>query len=308
MAKSKNKHRKAGPRARAAVLDAFTAHDLEVWATRSADVQAYYDRVYYDLERQRAAHYDEMCSALRAVPGTEAAVDGWVRVTDWRWNLAPLSAAGSIKAIGGRFNIGSDLDRARGQAFPCLYLAHDVETAYREYFGAPLSSRSTKLTLGEFALRRESSFTTFYLKGQLDQVFDLRERSCLASFVKITSKFDVSNDTKKFARSAGLPLPPPRLIIRTPQELQKRLLTPPSVWRLEPQMFGIPATSQIFGRFIRDAGFEAVLYPSQQGGETCLAVFPENFSAGTSRIEVIGDLPPGASCTVLDKDHLCLDG
>lgn len=303
----RKKHRKSSRRARA-ILDAFTAHDLEVWATRSSEVQAYYDHVYYDLERQRAAHYDELCSALRAVPGVEVVVDRWVRVTDWRWNLIPLSAAGSIKAIGGRFNIGSDLDRARGQAFPCLYLAHDVETAYREYFGAPLSSRSTKLTLGEFALRRETSFTTFSLKGRLDQVFDLRERSRLTNFVKITSKFDVSNDTKRFARRAGLPPPPPRLIIKTPHELQKRLLTPPSVWRLEPQMFGIPATSQIFGRFIRDAGFEAVLYPSQQGGETCLAVFPENFRASASRIEVVGDVPPGASCTVLDRNRLCLGG
>lgn len=307
MVKSKNKHRKASSPARATILDAFTAHDLEVWATRSIDVQGYYDRVYYDLERQRAAHYDELCSALRGAPGIEVSVDRWVRVTDWRWNLAPLSAAGSIKGIGCRFNIGSDLDRARGQAFPCLYLAHDVETAYREYFGAPLASRSAKLTLSEFALRRETSFTTFSLKGQIDQVFDLRERSALANFVKITSKFAVSNDTKKFARSAGLPSPPPRLVIRTPHELQKRLLTLPSVWRREPQMFGIPAASQIFGRFIRDAGFEAVLYPSQQGGETCLAVFPENFRASASRIEVIGNVPPGASCTVLDKDHLCLD-
>jgi hypothetical protein len=131
VAKSKKKHRKARSRARAAILDAFTARDLEIWATRSTDVQVYYDRVYYDLERQRAAHYDELCSALRVVPGIEVVVDRWVRVTDWRWNLTPLSAAGSIKAIGGRFNIGSDLDRARGQAFPCVYLAQDVETAYR---------------------------------------------------------------------------------------------------------------------------------------------------------------------------------
>jgi hypothetical protein len=140
VAKSKYKHRKASSPARAAILDAFTAHDLEVWATRSTDVQGYYDRVYYDLERQRAAHYDELCSALRGAPGIEVPVDRWVRVTD-----------------------------------------------------------------------------------------------------------------------------------------------------------------------IRDAGFEAVLYPSQQGGETCLAVFPENFRASASRIEVIGDMPPGASCTVLDKVHLCLD-
>jgi hypothetical protein len=53
------------------------------------------------LERQRAAHYDELCAALRAVAAISASVDGWVRVTDWRWNLTPLSPAGSLKEIGG---------------------------------------------------------------------------------------------------------------------------------------------------------------------------------------------------------------
>ena len=306
--KNKKQRRKSRLRSRVAILDAFTSEDLDFWSTRSANVQGYYDRVYYDLERQRAARYDELCAALRAIPGIEVDVDRWVRVTDWRWNLAPLSAAGSLKTIGGRFNIGADLDRARGQAFPCLYLAHDVETAYREYFGAPLASRSAKLTLGEFALRRETSFTTFSVNGELDQVLDLREPSGLADFIKITSTFDLSNDTRKFARSARLPPPLPGLVIQTPRELWKRLLAPPHVWRLEPQMFAIPATSQIFGRFVRDAGFEGVLYPSQQGGATCLAVFPENFAASSARITVVGDVPPGASCTVLDKDHLCLTG
>jgi hypothetical protein len=112
-----------------ALLDAFTARDLEVWETRSIDLQSYHDRVYYDLERQRAARYEELCVALRAAPACEVSVDGWVRVTDWRWSLTPLSPAGSLKGIGGRLNIGGDLDRARGQAFPCLYIAQDIETA-----------------------------------------------------------------------------------------------------------------------------------------------------------------------------------
>jgi hypothetical protein len=141
--KKKKRHRNPRIRRRSKnlVLDAFSESDLDAWDQRSIDNQAYFDRVYFDLERQRAARHDDLCAALRAVPATEQAVDRWVRVTDWRWNLTPLSPAGSLNGIGGRFNIGRDLDRARGQAFPCLYIAEDVETAYREYFGAPLTSR-----------------------------------------------------------------------------------------------------------------------------------------------------------------------
>jgi hypothetical protein len=293
-------HFKAVSASKGALLDAFTAHDLEVWDQRSREMQAYFDRVYYDLERQRAARYEGLCEALRAVPAIEVAMDRWIRVTDWRWNLMSLSPAGSLKGIGGRFNIGGDLDRARGQAFPCLYLAEDVQTAYQEYFGAPLTSRSGKLSLQELALRRESSFTTFSLRGRIEHVFDLRPRTNLTRFPKIISQFDVTPDTKKFAHRVKLPQRP---LIKTPHELWKRLLTLPSEWRREPQVFGIPAASQIFGRFVQDAGFEAILYPSQQGGNGCLAVFPQNFRGSDSRIEVVGEVPPGAACTVLDKDN-----
>ncbi len=307
MKKKKKKHGNLGiqgrSRSKALVLDAFTESDLEEWDQRSIDIQAYFDRVYFDLERQRAARHDDLCAALRAVPAIEQPVDQWVRVTDWRWNLTPLSPAGSLNGIGGRFNIGRDLDRARGQAFPCLYIAEDVETAYREYFGAPLDSRVGGLSLQELALRRQTSFTTFTLLGALESVFDLRARHSLAAFAKIIGGFDVTSDTKKFARSVGLPARP---LVRTPHELFKRMLAAPGNWRGEPQMFGIPAASQMFGRFVRDAGFDAILYPSQRGGRHCLAVFPENFGDSDARLTVVGDMPPGATCTVLDKNDRCL--
>jgi hypothetical protein len=305
--RNKKKHRSTRRQhsPKSALLDRFSVRDLEAWETRSIDLQSYHDRVYYDLERQRAACYDELCAALREVPASEISVDGWVRVTDWRWGLIPLSAGGSLKGIGGRFNIGGDLDRARGQAFPCLYIAHDIDTAYREYFGGALASRPSKLTLGELALRRQTSFVTFSLHGHLDQVFDLHGRLGLTKFSKIISAFEVSGDTKKFAHRMRLST---RRLIQTAHELWKRLLAPPAEWRTEPQAFGIPAASQIFGRFVRDAGFEAILYPSQQGGSSCLAVFPENFRASSAKVEVIGATPPGATCTVLDHEHLCIDG
>jgi len=81
---NKKKHRTSGQAKspKWAVLDAFTERNLETWDTRSTDLQLYHDRVYYDLERQRAARYEELCEALRAIAAAEVSVDGWVRVTD----------------------------------------------------------------------------------------------------------------------------------------------------------------------------------------------------------------------------------
>jgi hypothetical protein len=282
------------------VLDAFSQPDLDAWNRHGNILQSLGDRFYFDLERQRAANHEELCTSLHAAAAVAIDVSGWVRVTDWRWNLTPLSAEGSMKGIGGRFNIGGELDRARNQSFPCLYLAENLDTAYAEYFGGPLTSPHGRLSLAELALRRPNSFTTFFLEGHLEQVFDLRTDVSLGAFVSIISKFDISAATMAAIRAANLA---PRRIFRDAPELRKWLLEPPSVWRLEPQVYGIPAACQIFGRFVRDAGFEAVIYPSQQGYGHCLAVFPENFSGSSGRIQVIGQLPDGATATILDKDH-----
>jgi hypothetical protein len=288
------------PSTPALLLDRFTEEQLEDWTRGGEVLQGLADKVYFELERQRASKYTDLCDALRSSPATSVKVDNWCRVTDWQWNLSPLSAAGSLKNIGGRFNIGETLDRARGQAFPCVYVAEDIETAYAEYFGNSLSDATGPLKLREFALRRETSFATFLLKGQIDTVLDLRDDSSLHEFVGIIRRFDISSQTKASIRSAGLPR---REIIRTAKQLRQRLLQAPGSWRQEPTLFAIPAVSQIFGRFARDAEFEGVLYPSQRGNGLCLALFNENFVGSDSRIEVVGSLPAGAEHTVIDKDH-----
>src|SRR5262245_59283103 len=89
---------------RRVLLDTFTERDIEYWADRSEDGQSYSDRVYYDLERQRASNHDALCDALRRAGGVDIEIDGWARVCDYRWSLTPLSPEGSLKGIGGRFN------------------------------------------------------------------------------------------------------------------------------------------------------------------------------------------------------------
>jgi hypothetical protein len=283
------------------VLDSFTQQQLHAWARHGDTLQGLSDRIYFDLERRRVAHYDDLCESLRAAPSIAINMTNWARVTDWRWNLSPLSPAGNLNGIGGRFNIGNDLDRARNQAFSSLYLAENVETAFSEYFGGSRTEMKQGLTLSELALRRASSFTTFPLIGQLEHVLDLRSERALQRFAEIIKNFDVSPETKAAVPKAGLP---PRPIMQSAKELWTHILIAPSNWRLEPQVYGVPAACQMLGRFVHDAGFEAILYPSQLGPGSCLAVFPDNFRASAARIEVIGDVPDGATHTVLDKDHL----
>lgn len=285
------------------LLDVFTERDLERWSERSEDAQSYSDRIYFDLERQRARHHDDLCNALRTAAPIDVSVDDWARVTDYRWSLMPLSTAGSLRGIGGRFNIGQDLDRARNQEFPALYIAADVDTAYREYFGGPPEMPRGRLQLQEFALRRKTSFTTFTLRGRVENVFDLRAARGLRKFVDIIKAFKLSNETRRFARATGLQS---RALVRTPGVLFQRALCAPDKWRTEPQLFGTPAANQILGRLIRDAGFDAVLYPSQQGGTHCLAVFPENIGSGNTRIEVAGEAPTGSTCLVMDRVSPCI--
>jgi hypothetical protein len=282
-------------------LDAFTEAQLDEW-TRGGDIlQRLADKAYFELEALRAAKYDALCDALRSSLGVSVDLNGWSRVTDWHWSLSPLSPAGSIKGIGGRFNIGETLDRARGQAFPCLYIAESIETAHAEYFGEALSTQVGPLTLSELALRRQTSFTTFLLTGRVERVLDLREDTPLKPFADIIRRFNFSSLTKAAFRSAGLPQ---REIIRSPKQLRRRLLLAPERWRQEPTLFAIPAANQIFGRFARDADWEGILYPSGRANGLCLAIFPENFRASNSLIEVMGDVPGGATHVVLDKDLL----
>jgi hypothetical protein len=306
--------RKKAPRKRSkpstcrtsAVLDQFSVADLDRWDQLSLAEQTFHDRVYYDLERQRAAHHDTLCRALRDIDPVSVQLDPpWCRVTDWTWNLTPLSPAGSLLGIGGRFNIGRQLDRARGQAFPCLYIAQDEATARAEKFGKPRNGSDGTLSTYDFALRRADAFVTFPLEGQVDLVLDLQDPKPLKKFVDIIKRFQLSPDTIRFGKEAGIA--PPSLITTT-RALHKWLLAAPAAWRAEPSSHGIPAPNQIFGYLAKEAGFEALLYPSQQGGRLCLAVFNENFATATTNsvIRVRGRPPAGATHIVLDRNNLCL--
>lgn len=297
-----SRHRAAGGRRGFRILDSFTEADLEIWSQRSFDAARYSNAVYFDLEKQRVAHHDELVDALRSAGGIKVPIRDWVRVTDYKWSHMPLSAGGSIKRIGGRFNVGEDL-HLRAKPFSALYIAHDFETAMFEFFGGP--PKASALKAHELLLRGESSIATIMLEGEIENVLDLREIQKLGAFVSIIKNFTLTNETRAIARRAGLKQ---YELVRTTKSLKRMLNVHPNRWRLEPLMADVPAPTQIFARYVVAAGYEGLLYESQQGGTLCMAVFPQNFANSESYLQVKGDCPPGAICTRLDRNNLCLDG
>lgn len=276
-------------------LERFTDADLRTWTRQSEDLQRYHVELFFHLEGQRSLRHDDLCDALRQSKPASILVDRWVRIIDYKYSLQPLSAAGSL-VRGGRFNIGNDLDPGKYPAFPALYLAADYDTAYAERFGTR-SSVSGHLKGHEYALRTPGSFTSVNLKGQLHNLFDLRNVKNLRQFAEIITEFDLPKELRNLATSAGIKGP---LLVKSVAQLKLNLLA--HNWRLYPSQYEIPGNPQVFGRLVNEAGFDGILYASTIGPKACIALYPNIFSGSESHVGLADDAPAGATQTRLDRE------
>jgi hypothetical protein len=91
----------------------------------------------------------------------------------------------------------------------------------------------------------------------------------------------------------------PPTMVRSAAGLQRQLLH--RDWRIYPVQFDLPSNSQVFGRIAVAAGVHGILYPStRQADGRCLALFPQNWKASSSFVEVTDAAPSGARLTRLD--------
>lgn len=82
-----------------------------------------------------------------------------------------MSDVGSTAHIGGRFNIGSNVDPQQFPPFPALYIADTLETAYREKFSLGSTTRRGVLDAANLSL--SVGATTVVIEGCVNSVFDL---------------------------------------------------------------------------------------------------------------------------------------
>jgi RES domain-containing protein len=274
-------------------LERFSSVSLKRWLQAAERLNRLQASLYFDLEPLRNARSARLLAALRFAARRQYEFADWCRIVDYRYSLAPLSVAGSLK-VGGRFNIGNDLEPATFTPFPALYLAESFETALREKFGrTPPSSR---LSAADLALRRPTSFAQVRLRGSIDAVLDLNDVASLRGFVDVLARFKLPRRVHELARSLGLRVPG---LIRTVSTLQRQLLDPN--WRMVPMQYDLPSNSQVFARIAVAAGLHGILYPSTRANDApCLALFPQNWTGSDSWIEVSDACPEGARLSRLD--------
>ena len=276
-------------------LDRFTEADLTTWKIMASGVNEYHLRLFYHLEGLRKLHQSKLRKALQASTPVSVELDRWVRVMDYKYSMEPLSAAGSL-IRGGRFNIGRDLDPGQFPPYPALYIAENEETAYAEKFSIDKSQKRDGLSGHELALRKPTSYTSVKVSGALNNLFDAGRAANFTKFVAIISKFKMSDELKILARKVGIKQP--WLITKTSM-LKQGLLA--KDWRAMPSQLQMPATPQVLGRLIMDAGFDGVIYPSTKGQGRCVAIYPENFDGSDSYLEIADAYPKEARCTRLDS-------
>ena len=270
-------------------LDRFNEVSLERWSELSADLDELQDILYFNLEPERRRRRPELLTALRETTPESLQLENWVRIVDYQWTLHPLSAAGSLTSIGGRFNAGTEIDSQIFSPWPSLYLASDHATAYREKFQIDAGQMVEGLSPEELALTPGKSHTTVVLNGNLSRVFPMTPTT-LGPVARILGKIKMPDRAERIKKKLKFN-PNDLRMMTTGKQLHDAAAL--HNWRVLPIQFGLPAPSQILSELIRAADFEAVAYQSSKGGGKCLALFVDRLAPG-SFIELSGNPPAGA--------------
>lgn len=266
---------------------------------RSEDLDELHQLLYMAVEPQRARRRADLLTALNVKPAPPVTFERWVRIVEHRWTNCPLSSAGSLIGVGGRFNIGQDIDMSVPKPFPALYIGENHETAYKEHHQIALNGNPTNgLTPEDLAL--SGSTSTLQMRGHVERVLDLTDPLALAPFCRIVAKFPLPAGIPRILRRLRAPANGVQMI-RSPAVLQKALQY--RNWRVWPVQFGIPSPSQQFAELAQAAGYEAIRYRSTKNPSGyCLAIFSASIGSDRTYVELADAHPPEVMHPRLDLD------
>lgn len=203
--------------------------------------------------------------------------------------MNPLSAAGSLHDIGGRFNAGIDLDPQTLDQWPALYVAEDYETAFREKFQIASDATENGLTPQELALEAGSSHSCLQLQGWLSNVFDMTTPKSLESLAKAFRPIKMPVRARQLKRKLNIQ-DKACFMVQTAKQIHDMMFK--QNWRMLPRQFGLPAQSQTIAELVYAAGYEGILYKPSKGPQRCVAIFPNQLQ-GPSFVALADDAPDG---------------
>lgn len=279
-------------------LDRFSQADVERWNAVSGDLDELNAVLQFALEPERRRRRPHILAALAREVPVAVDLNQWVRIVSFKHSLTPLSCAGSLTYVGGRFNPGIELEPGTIEPWPALYVAQDYETAFRERFGRRRSENVDGLTPEELALHAGGSHATVLLKGQLTNVFDLTSAKSLNGVARELGKIKMPERARQLKRKLKI-RENDLTMVQTGRRLYEMAVN--QNWRVLPVQFGLPAPSQILAELIYAAGFEGILYASTKGLGNCMAVFPEHLKAD-SWVALLDAAPAGVQYPRLDPE------
>ena len=129
----------------------------------------------------------------------------------------------------------------------------------------------------------------FKISGSIYSALDITKKGALDKFLETIKKIKPSKALQKRAEKLNLKK---SQSIQNITQLKTELYD--TNWRKYPNIYNILSPSQIFGRLVRNAGIEAIVYKSTKKSKAglCMAVFPENFKHSDSYIK-LEDCPKG---------------
>jgi len=278
-------------------LDRFSNTDITRWQKLSNDLDELTASLYFGIEPARRRLRSRLCDTLKQTGGIALDLQSWARMVTYQYSLQPLSCAGSLQSVGGRFNAGFELDDNTLNPWPALYVAEDFETAYREKFQLASTDLTDGLKPDELALEHAVGLTTIFLNGRVENVFDMTSFVTLNSVGKIFREVKMPKEASHLASKLKIS-GSNKIMVQNGQQLHSAIVK--NNWRIWPIQFGIPAPSQTMADLIKAAGYEGIIYPSSKGPGKCLVVFPENLS-DLSHLDLIGPAPSAATITRLDS-------
>jgi len=243
-------------------LDTFTDADLARWDYASQSLDQLARELHHELEIQRRARRAALLEALRRHPAGEYDIEGWCRIVAFQYSHEPLSAKGSFRNHGGRFNVGYGLaQEANLVPWSALYLASDQATAYRERFGIRQDESVDGLSAEDLAIRGRGNFVTLEIAGHFDNLYNVGNPEALAAVASILAKFKKPKSIGILEKRLGIAQ---SHLIRNHTELRRWLVE--ENWRTLPIQFDLPSHPQIFAELVKSAGYEGIIYPSFQTG------------------------------------------
>jgi RES domain-containing protein len=264
-------------------LDKFSLEDVQRWKRGQEEFIRFYWDWYTELAFQRGKIMPKIKAALLEASTGPFEFSGYQRAVKYRWSNDPLSVAGSILDIGGRFNIG-DIDRQKFPIFPALYLGEDRSTAMQELLQVDPKGAGG-LSAEELALTDGASISVVSVYGSLETVIDLEKPQRLKAFVDLIKDFKTSDSILRAGKKLKIEVRTARIV----DELMSTLLD--IEWRKLPMHVDVPGNPQIFGQLISEAGIEGISYPSKYPGKKCLVVYPQNFHGPDSFVQ-LADVAP----------------